>query len=343
MMAKMEALVFHGPGGVGFEMVTKPSLRSDYVLLRVHGCGICGTDMHVYGGMPAPWPVPGVRGHEISGVIEQLGDKVDGLKVGARVVVQPLVFCGTCPACQRGETNLCSKAFLIGGEVAGGFAQFVAVPASTVFQVPDGLPLEHAALAETLATPLHALQMHIHKNLHSVAIIGAGAQGLLSLQLIRNLGVPNIVVSDVVPQRLTLASELGATQIVNAREQNPVDVALEMSHKEGVDLVIDAAGLAVNRQQTIEMLRAGGTGIFLALGPGFAEIEFGRLVPRELHLHGTQCYTNKDFTHAIELLAKGDIAAQALVDTLPLSQGPQAFQTLAANPTEHIKIVLEPA
>lgn len=341
-MAEMNALVFHGPGKVAFETADKPEVKPGHMRLRVHGCGICGTDMHVYGGMPAPWPVPGVRGHEISGVVDQIGDGVDGISTGDRVVVQPLVFCGTCPACKRGETNLCANAYLIGGEVAGGFAEFVEVPASTIFAVPEGLPLDHAALAEALATPVHAVQMHARGAVRSAAIIGAGAQGLLALQLVRNLGIETVLVSDVVPQRLDLASDLGASRVVNARGENSVDVAYELTGGEGVDLVIDCAGLAINRQQTIEMLRAGGTGVFLALGPGFAEIEFGRLVPRELHLHGTQCYTNTDFQRAINLLESGDIAAEKLVETRALSDGSAAFETLAANPADHIKIVLEP-
>ncbi len=342
-MTKMAALVFRGVGEVAFETLERPSPRPGHVLLRVSGCGICGTDMHVYKGMPAPWPVPGVRGHEISGVVEALGPEVDGPVIGDRAVVQPLISCGRCSACRRGETNLCARAYLIGGEVAGGFAEFVEVPEAAVFTVPDGLTLRHAALAETLATPVHAFEMHARGFIRTIAVLGAGAQGLLSLQLARILGAQDILVSDVVQARLDLASRLGATRVVHALDADPVAAAMELSDHEGVDLVVDAAGLAINRQQTIEMLRPGGTGIFLALGPGRAEIEFGQLVPRELHLHGTQCYSNADFARAIELLASGEVEAAPLVGTMPLSQGAKAFEALATAPADHIKIVLEPA
>ena len=342
-MTTMAALVFRGPRDVAFETVERPAPRPGHVLLRVSGCGICGTDMHVYNGMPAPWPVPGVRGHEIAGAVEELGADVDGLSTGDRVVVQPLVSCSECSACRRGETNLCARAYLIGGETAGGFADFVEVPATAAFALPHGLPLEHAALAETLASPVHAFEKHARGLVRSAAILGAGAQGLLSLQMALSFGIKSILVSDVLPARLDIATQLGATRTVNANDADPVAAALEISGGEGVDLVIDAAGLAINRQQTVEMLRAGGTGIFLALGPGRAEIEFGRLVTRELHLHGTQCYTNADFAHAIDLLTSGEIAAAPLVGTMPLTRGAEAFEKLATSPADCVKIVLEPA
>jgi L-iditol 2-dehydrogenase/L-gulonate 5-dehydrogenase len=341
-MTSMNALIFNGPRKVEYGVSQRPEIRPDHVVVRVGGCGICGTDLHVYKGMPATWPVPGVRGHEIAGIVESVGHEVETVTPGDKVVVQPLVFCGSCTACQRGETNLCSRMYLVGGEVPGGFAEYVAAPATSIFHIPGGLSLEHASLAETLATPVRALETHYRGFMRSVAILGAGAQGLLTLQLTRLLGARSVLVSDVVPSRLSLARSLGATHVVDARETDPVAAAREMSGGEGVDLVIDAAGLAVNRQQTVAMLRAGGTGIFLALGPSSAPIEFSTLVPRELHLHGTQCYTNADFARAIELLASGEVRAAPIVDVMALSDGPAAFELLATNPGDHIKIVLRP-
>lgn len=342
-MNSMNALVFEGPGQVSYGPAPRPELKPGHVVVRVSGCGICGTDIHVYKGMPATWPVPGTRGHEIAGIVHGIGEGVSSVAVGDRVVVQPLVFCGRCAACRRGETNLCSDMYLIGGEVPGGFAEYVLAPQTAIFAVPGGLALEHAALAETLATPVHAFSDHFHGFIDSVAILGAGAQGLLCLQLARLLGAKQIVISDVAPSRLALARSLGATQTVDARVSDPVAVVREVTSGQGADFVVDAAGLAVNRQQTVAALRAGGTGIFLALGPSEAAVSFGSLVPRELHLHGTQCYTNADFARAIALLASGEVDARPLVQVKPLSEGPAAFETLATQPGDYIKLVLQPS
>lgn len=338
----MEALIFHGPRSVAYGEAPDPALRPGHMRLRVAACGICGTDLHVYKGMPASWPVPGIRGHEIAGVVESTGEDVEGFVVGDRVVVQPLVFCGRCPACARGETNLCSNMYLIGGEEPGGFAGLVTVPARSLFHVPNGLSLAHAALTETLATPVHALASHFHGFVRSVAVLGAGTQGLLALQLARHLGARDLIISDVVPHRLALAEKLGATRVVDARNEDPVAVAKEISGGAGVDLVIEAAGISASRQQTVAMLRAGGTGVFLALGAQTSGLDFMMVVPRELHLHGTQCYTNADFATAIGLLAEGVIDADAMVTARPLAEGPSTFETLATDPGALVKVVLEP-
>ena len=223
------------------------------------------------------------------------------------MVVQPLVYCGRCRFCRSGQTNLCANLYLIGGEQPGGFAEQVAVPANSLFRVPDNLSLKQAALIETLATSVHAFEQNLSGVLRSVAVLGAGAQGLFAVQLARLVGAKLIVVSETLPYRLAMSQKLGATHVINAGQENPVDAILALTEGEGVDLVIEAAGKAVTRQSATQLLRPGGTAIFLALGGESAPIDFMSLVPKELHLRGTQCYTDADFSLAIELLASGEI------------------------------------
>lgn len=338
----MKALVFYGPRQLKYEEVPDPTLRPGHVLLEVVACGICGTDLHVYQGMPATWPVPGVRGHEFVGTVIEAAADVDGVAPGDRVVVQPLVFCGRCAACARGETNLCSNMYLIGGEQPGGFAERTVVPASAVFKLPDHLFFEHAALVETLATPVHAFNRYLCGLPASIAIIGAGTQGLLATQLARLAGTKHILVVDVVEHRIDMARRLGATVAVNSREVDPIAIAQELTGGEGIDWALEAAGKPVSRQQALAMLRAGGTTVFLALGAEPTTVDFMALVPRELHLHGTQCYTNADFARAITLLADGDINAEPLITCAPLFYGPEAFESLLTKPGDKIKVVLQP-
>ncbi|MCY4021023.1 MAG: alcohol dehydrogenase catalytic domain-containing protein [Chloroflexi bacterium] len=338
----MKSLVFWGPRNVYFENWEEPGIMPGQVLIEVAACGICGTDLHVYNGLPAAWPVPGIRGHEFAGTVIAWADDVEGFQDGDRVVVQPLVYCGQCRYCRSGKTNLCSKLVLIGGERPGGFAEKVAVPASSLFHVPEDLSLQRAALVETLATSVHAFQQHVTGILRSVAVLGAGAQGIFAVQLARLAGANLIAVSESLPHRLAVARELGATHIVNARQDDVVAVIRALSDGEGVDLVVEAAGKAVARQQAIQLLRPGGTAIFLALGAEASPIDFMSVVPRELHLRGTQCYTDADFTLAIELLANGEVIVDPLITEMPLENGPAAFENLASNPGDMIKVLLEP-
>ncbi|MCY3834595.1 MAG: alcohol dehydrogenase catalytic domain-containing protein [Chloroflexi bacterium] len=311
-------------------------------MIEVAACGICGTDLHVYKGLPAGWPVPGIRGHEFAGNVIAWADDVQGFKQGDRVVAQPLVYCRHCRFCRAGQTNLCSNLYLIGGEQPGGFAERVAVPANSLYPVPENLSLRQAALIETLATSVHAFQQNLSGILRSVAVLGAGAQGIFAVQLARLAGAKLIAVSETVPHRLAVAKNLGATHAINAGHENVVEAVLALTDGDGVDLVIEAAGKAVARQQTTQLLRPGGTAIFLALGAEPSPIDFMSVVPRELHLRGTQCYTDADFALAIQLLANGEIIVDPLITKIPLEEGAAAFENLAGNPGEMIKVILEP-
>ncbi|MDE2820275.1 MAG: alcohol dehydrogenase catalytic domain-containing protein [Chloroflexota bacterium] len=338
----MKALISMGPRQLKFGDWEDPGILPGQVLIEVAACGICGTDLHVYNGLPAPWPVPGIRGHEFAGKVIAWADDVEGFQDGDRVVAQPLLYCGGCRFCRSGQSNLCSKAYLIGGEQPGGFAEQVAVPARALFQLPENLSLKRAALVETLATSVHAFEQNLSGLLRNVAVLGAGAQGLFAVQLARLAGAKLIAVSEVAPHRLAMARKLGATHVVNARQENVVEAIGALTGGEGVDLVIEAAGKALTRQQAIQLLRPGGTAIFLALGAEASPIDFMSVVPRELHLRGTQCYTDADFALAIELLANGEIICDPLITEMPLDKGPAAFEKLSVNPGEAIKVLLEP-
>ena len=338
----MKSLIFEGPRKIRFGDWEEPGILPGQVLIEVTACGICGTDLHVYKGMPAAWPVPGIRGHEFAGTVLAWAGDVEGFQDGDRVVVQPLVYCGQCRFCRAGQTNLCVNMYLIGGEQPGGFAEQVAVPASSLFKVPENLSLKQAALIETLATTVHAFEQNLSGILRSVAILGAGSQGLFAVQLARLAGAHLIVVSETVPHRLAMAQKLGATHVINAGQEDVVEAGLALTDGEGVDLAIEAAGKAVTRQHATQLLRPGGTAIFLALGAEPTPIDFMALVPREHHLRGTQCYTDAEFSLAIELLASGEIIADPMINEMPLENGAAAFEALASDPGEMIKVILEP-
>jgi len=297
----------------------------------VAASGICGADLHVYKGLPAAWPTPGIRGHEFAGTVSAWADDVRGFEQGDRVVGQPLVTCGQCRFCRSGQTNLCANVYLIGGEQPGGFAERVAVPVSSLFRVPDNLSLKQAALVETLATSVHAFERNLTGILRSVAVLGAGAQGLFAVQLARLAGAKLIAVSETLRHRLAIALKLGATHAIHAGQENVVETVLDLTDGEGVDLVIEAAGKAATRQQATQLLRPGGTAVFLALGAELTPIDFMSVVPRELHLRGTHCYTDADFCLAIELLSDREIIVDPLITEMPLQNGLAAFEALASS------------
>jgi threonine dehydrogenase-like Zn-dependent dehydrogenase len=216
------------------------------------------------------------------------------------------------------------------------------VPASHLWPVPAHLDLSQAALAETLATPVRLFQTQGSGLLQRVAIFGAGPQGLLALQLARRLGASQVVVSDVVAYRREVAEALGAAKALDPHRHDPVAETLALTGGDGVDLAIETAGLAATRQQAVAVLRPGGTAVFLALGPALASIDLQEVSFKELHLRGSQAYTDADFAHALDLLASGAVQTECLLQTMPLRDGARIFETLATDPGRLVKVLLRP-
>lgn len=336
----MKALVFCGPRNVKYEEYPKLEIRPGNVIINVNSCGICGTDLHIYKGLPSNWPVPGVRGHEISGIIKEIAEDVRRFKVGDRVVVQPLMFCGSCRACNNGTPNLCYNAILVGGEIPGGFAEQVMVPEKAIFSIPEGVSLREAACVEPLATPVHAFRNNVSGINETAVIFGAGPQGLLTLQIAKVMGVSKVYVFDVIDHRLEVAKRLGADIVFNSNNVDPVDVIKKETKGFGVDLAFDAAGIPSARQRLIQSLRRGGLGIFIALGSALTPIDFMTVGPGELRLCGTQCYTNSDFQIAINLILSKQITLEPMVSTYQMNEGAMVFEKLVTNPQEDIKVLL---
>jgi 2-desacetyl-2-hydroxyethyl bacteriochlorophyllide A dehydrogenase len=342
----MKALVFRGERQMAVEEVAEATPRPEEVLIEVAYCGICGSDLHGFLGHSArrTRSIPLIMGHEFSGRVAALGSAVpERFSIGQRVTVQPEIGCGICPACRAGRVNICPNMKIIGIERAGAFAPLVAVPADRVFPIPDSLSDTAATLVETLAVEVHLFRMFVPSLLRTVLILGAGAQGLLAIQLARLAGIPEILVSDIEPARLALAQRLGATTALNAREVDVAKTARERTDGWGVEAVIETTGAPPARIQGLAALAVGGTMGVIGLGEGPTTVDFLPLVARELSVRGSYCYTDDDFVRSIELLASGQVRAEEMLTILPLRQGVEAFTRLVDAPGDLVKVVLQPA
>lgn len=333
----MKAIIMNTDRSIEYKEMPSPSLKEGEVKIRVAACGICGTDMHVYKGMACSWALPGIIGHEFSGIISACAPGVAGYKEGDKVTVQPLVNCGECTLCKDGKSNLCGHIRLIGGELPGGFAEEVAVPADALVRLPVDLPVEYGALAEPAATAVHAVGRLGKKHYGQAMIFGAGAIGLLTLSVLRKM-CDRIVVSDVDEARLQAALSLGAESVILASKQDVAAEALRAGDGKKYDLAVDAAGFSSTRRQGLAIIKPGGDLLYIALGDKVTEVDFMQLVTGELTLYGTQCHTKADFYTALELMENGTIDYQKIVTRIPLSEAEEAFR----NPYNGIKIHLIP-
>jgi 2-desacetyl-2-hydroxyethyl bacteriochlorophyllide A dehydrogenase len=333
----MKAAVLTQPRELKVEECSRPETAPDEVLVRVHSCGVCGTDSHLFlGEHLVSFPV--VPGHEFSGTVEELGPQVRHLHRGDPVTVDPNIVCRVCPFCRRGETQLCEHLTAIGVNRNGGFAEYCVVPAEQAYPLPDGLPLESGAFVEPLACCLHGLDRAGFSPGLKVLILGGGSIGQLMLQLVRSGGATKVVLSEPNGNRRRLALQLGADMVVDPYESDSVP-ALEEATQGGADLTIECAGHEKAVEQAIAATRRGGVVLLFGVSGPEARVAVRPydIFLRELTLVGS--FVNP-FTHqrAIEALTAGHVNPARLVshrfsvdqtaEALRVSRTPEALKVL---------------
>ncbi|WP_434354988.1 alcohol dehydrogenase catalytic domain-containing protein [Parasalinivibrio latis] len=310
-----------------FSLETAPIYRplSQEVQVAIAYCGICGTDMHVYGGhMDQRVGKHRVIGHEMSGVITEVGSDVFNLQVGDPVVVRPLQHCGKCSTCQRGLTHICENLKFLGLDSDGAFQQYWTVPAHTIHKLPPNLPLSDAAIVEPLAVACHDVdRARVCKN-EDVLVIGAGPIGLLIAMVARESGA-NVIVSEVDPKKIRYTKSLGFT-VVNASLPGQEASLLSKTNQKGFDVIFDASGVqaAVDLFTKVSATRA--RICMVAIHTNKPQIDLFKFFWQELELIGARVYESKDFDKAISLLANKQILPEHIVTGIkPLKEIQKAF------------------
>ncbi|HEX5265823.1 MAG TPA: alcohol dehydrogenase catalytic domain-containing protein [Acidimicrobiales bacterium] len=327
----MPAAVYKGRRTVVVEEVPVPRIGDDQVLLQVSHCGVCGTDLHL---MMEDWGLPGsVAGHEYSGEVAAVGAAVEGWGVGDRAVGGPGRGCGTCGPCRAGRTNLCVTRQLWNPDVSvtGAFAPFKAVDAASLFRVPEGLDLRTAALTEPLAVALHGVHRSAVPAGSRALVTGAGPIGLLTVAVLRAVGVADVTVSEPGARRRELATKVGAA-VVGA----PGDLPVPEMPMELVPAPFDVAFECSGRSDAMEAALAnlGRAGTLVLSGSGMHRPRFdpNRIILNELVVTGTAEYTPADYEEALELLASARLPTADLIepDDVPLSGMLAAMEQLVA-------------
>ncbi len=338
----MRTLVYVEPHRLEIQDSPTPAPRATEVIVKVEASGVCGSDLHGYLGRSLNRKPPLVMGHEFAGVVAGVGEAVSDLAVGTAVTVYPLITCGRCPACRRGESSQCPSRQVIGVHRPGGFAEYTAVPRASVVRVPAGMSVFTASLAEPLANAVHIFNRHLHGLVRRIAIFGAGTQGVMALHLAHLFSPPVLVSVDIVPARLALAERVGATAALNARTGDAVARIRDLTGGEGVDLAIEAVGGVATRQAALASVRTGGTVVLLGLGEEMTSLNAVDIVNREVTIRGSYAYTYDDFVRAVELLGTGLIRGE-WARPYALEAGPAVFRQLTTDPGDLIKAVLTPA
>jgi 2-desacetyl-2-hydroxyethyl bacteriochlorophyllide A dehydrogenase len=319
----MRAAVVKSVGEVGVETVDDPTPGPREVVVQVAACGLCGTDLHILQGEFAP-TLPIIPGHEFAGTVVACGTDVAELREGDRVAVDPSLYCNECHYCRLGHNNLCLRWGAIGVTVAGGAAEFVAVPAANCVILPAQVETAAAALIEPLSCAVRGYDVLSSQLGSRVLIYGAGTMGLMMLQLAQRTGAASVDVIDRNRDRLALAAQLGASETS--------DVADEIERPYGWELVVDATGNAAAIQDGIGRVGPGGT--FLQFGvadyAARTEIEPYRIYNKEITITGSMAVLHS-YERAVDLFAAGVIdPAVFITDRFPLEQYSAAMDAFRA-------------
>lgn len=343
----MKAAVMRNTREIHIEEYPVPVVGPDEVLIEVVAVGICGSDLHYYShGRIGKYVVdkPFILGHECSGNVAAVGSQVQRFRVGDRVAIEPGVTCGTCDACKQGRYNLCPDVeFLATPPFDGAFAQYIKIRQDFVFPIPDELSYEAAALVEPFSVGIHAAARTGLQPGSTIAIMGMGPVGLMAVAAAKAYGAATIIVTDLEPLRLEAAKEMGATHVINIREQDPLEQIRNITGGAGVDVAWETAGNPKALQASLAALRRGGKLAIVGL-PAQDEIPLNVpfIADNEVDIYGIFRYANT-YPKGIQFLASGIVDANKLVtDKYPLEQTYEAMERALNHKSECLKIVVYP-
>ena len=342
----MKALVLEEYNKFVLKEVEKPRIQPDEVLVRIQACSICGSDVHGMDGSTGRRIPPVIMGHEAAGIIEQVGQNVEGWKEGDRVTFDSTLYCGECEFCKRGEVNLCDNRRVFGvscGEYRfnGAFAEYAAVNQRILYKLPEEVSFLQAAMIEPLSIAVHAVRVSNIAQDQDVAVVGTGMIGLLLVQVLAAKGCRKLIAVDVDDDKLALAKRFGATHIVNSKG-DAVKEILDITQGRGLDASFEAVGIEVTGNIAIKSLRKGGTAVLVGNLSAMESLPVQAIVTRQLSVLGS-CASAGEYDECIQLIAEKKVDVEAFVSaSAPLDEGAKWFKRLYAKEPGLMKVILLP-
>ncbi|OON96451.1 MAG: butanediol dehydrogenase [Candidatus Epulonipiscioides saccharophilum] len=352
----MKAARWYNIKDIRVDDIPKPQINPDEALVRVKWCGICGSDLHEYVAGPInvpatkPHPITGevapiTLGHEYSGIIAEVGSNITHLKVGDKVCVEPVIFCGECRSCREGNTNACIKLGFQGlSGFGGGFSEYTKFRADKIYKLPDSMSLEDGALIEPLAVAYHSLEKGQFKKGQVAIVSGAGTIGLSTIKVLKAMGASKIFVV----QRESIRQQYARNEGVDVLDPYKVDVIAEitrLTNGEMADVAFETTGSQICFDLLLGSLKATGYLVNTSLWEEPAIVNMNSVVFTEKNIVGTICYHGNDFPEVISLVDQGKIITDGLItkkarladivdDGFEILTGPEK--------KKHVKILITP-
>jgi L-gulonate 5-dehydrogenase len=320
--------------------VEKPKISTNTdVLVKIKAVGFCGSDMHIYRGTSPVATYPRVMGHEIVGVIEKIGEDVTKVKVGDRVIIDQIINCNNCYPCSISRPNICSNLKVRGVHIDGGYREYITADQNAMHTLPEGLHFSDAVMIEPMSIAFQACWRAQITSNDTVFILGAGALGKSLIKAVLLIGA-NLIVSDVVDERLDEARILGVKIIINSQRENLIEKLKEYTEY-GPSVSIDAAGFIDSLQLLADITSNAGRIITMAFLSNPSQIAQFKITSKELDICGSRLQNNK-FDEVIEAYKHGKIKIEGQVShVIPFDRAIDAFKMIDSRDTMIKKIVLE--
>ena len=335
----MKAVQIVKPNDLRIIDMDKPTIDAkNNVLVKIKAAGICGSDVGIYHGTNAAATYPRVIGHEIVGVVEEVGDNAKKIKVGDRVIVDQVTACGTCYACRKGRPNVCEHLQVRGVHIDGGYREYMAVPESDVYVLPDSLSYQDAVMIEPTTIAIQSCTRAELEKDDMLLIYGAGALGSSILKIAHTI-CDHIIVADIMDDKLAEAREHGAQFTINAATEDFQAKVLEYTHGRGATVSIDAA--CVKNSLLLLLQATGNAGRVITMGFSTAPTEVNQflITSKELDVRGSRLQ-NKMFGKAIEMIKEGTLDLNnSISHTFPLTKAQEAFDFVDSRDPSIRKIV----
>jgi L-iditol 2-dehydrogenase len=343
----MKALVLTDIKKLTYMDVEDPIPARNEVLIKVHACGICGSDVHGYDGSSGRRIPPIIMGHEASGEIASLGSDVADWKVGDRVTFDSTIYCNDCEFCRNGQVNLCSNRRVLGVSCAeyrqnGAFAEYVVVPQHILYRIPDEVSYEKACLVEPLSIAFHAVGLTPVDIDDTAVVVGSGMIGLLVIQTLRLAGCGNIIAVDIDPKRLEMAGNVGADFAINSQKEDVSKIVLGLTKNNGAQIAVDAVGINSSIDTALSLIKKGGHLTLVGNLASKVDFPLQYVVTRQIRAQGS-CASSGEYGACLDMMAREAVQTDFLISRVePLSEGQVWFDRLYEGDKDLLKVILKP-
>lgn len=340
----MRAALIDKPLSVKFTDVPEPMItKGNEVKIKTVVTGICGSEIHAFHGTH-PFRIPPlVSGHEVTGVIVEVGSDVKDYKVGDRVTVEPHYGCGVCELCREGRYNICSKKSVLGAKGwVGSFGEFFVVPEQTVIKLPDNLSFEQGVLIEPIAVGMHAVRQTNLSVGQTVAIIGTGPIGLGVMLSAKLAGASKIIMTDALDFNLQLAQKMDCKYTVNVTKEDVYQRVMEITDGKGVDVTYLAFGNEGTFADALKITKRGGAISEIAIIGAPVKIPISVLQQCEMRMYGSNMYTRTDFEIVRDAIANGEFDVEPMISKImPIEEVEKAMEIVDKKLENVVKVLLK--